>query len=152
MTNVTQAFNGINAELTKRLNGSTSEAEPLSADLQNMLAIYEYSQMLDVSIIDYIDCQQIGNVPTELLAKLSNTLGKMLELGSSPVLTVHDAFRSAPWHCNAVRYHYKEIMSELAESDILQFIVSQIVGHQVIFQKKSKDLASKIRNCNYAIC
>ena len=147
-----QAFNGINAELTKRLNGSTSEAEPLSADLQNMLAIYEYSQMLDVSIVEYIDCQQIGNVPTELLGKLSNTIGKMLELGSSPVLTVHDAFRSAPWHCNTVRYHYKEIMAELAESNILQFIVSQIVGHQVIFHKKSNNLAAKIRNSNYAIC
>ena len=121
-------------------------------DLQNMLNIYEYSKMLDVSIIDYINADNIGHVPLELLIKLNATLGKMMELGSSPVLTVHDAFRSAPWHCNAVRYHYKEVMAELAESNILQFIVSQIVGKQVTYIKASNDLADKIRNSNYAIC
>ena len=123
-----------------------------SPDLENMLNIYEYSKMLDVSIIDYITPNNIGFVPIELLIKLNVTLTKMLELGSSPVLTVHDAFRSAPWHCNAVRYHYKEIMSELAESNILQFIVSQITKQNVTYIKKSKDLASKIRASNYSIC
>lgn len=121
-------------------------------DLQNMLNIYEYSKMLDVSIIDYINADNIGHVPLELLIKLNATLGKMMELGSSPVLTVHDAFRAHPNHCNAVRYWYKEIMAELAESNILQFIVSQIVGQQVKYVKASNNLADMIRNSNYAIC
>ena len=43
-------------------------------------------------------------------------------------------------------------MSELAESDILQFIVSQIVGKQVKYIKKSNNLPDMIRNSNYAIC
>lgn len=123
-----------------------------SPDLENMLNIYEYSKMLDVSIIDYITPNNIGFVPIELLIKLNVTLTKMLELGSSPVLTVHDAFRAHANHCNTVRYHYKEIMAELAESNILQFIVSQITKQNVKYVKKSKDLASKIRACNYAIC
>ena len=151
-TKVSQALNGITAELLLRGCGNKSETESISADLQNMLAIYDYSNMLDVSIIDVIDCQQIGHVPTALLVKLNATLSKMMELGTSPVLTVHDAFRSAPWHCNAVRYHYKEIMAELAESNILQFIVSQIVGQQVHYVKKSTQLANMIRNSNYSIC
>lgn len=149
---MTQAFNDINAELIKRFNGSTSEAEPLSSDLQNMLNIYEYSKMLDVSIVDCLDSQQIGHAPTELLTKLSNTIGMMLKLGSSPVLTVHDAFRAHPNHCDTVRYWYKEIMAELAESDILQFIVSQITKKPVKYIKKSSNLATQIRNSNYAIC
>ena len=122
------------------------------AELENMLNIYQYSGMLDVSIIDYINPSNIGYVPKELLYKLVDTLKRMLELGSSPVLTVHDAFRAHPNHCNAVRYWYKELLAELAESNILQFIVSQIVGHEVRFIKKSNKLPEMIRNSNYGIC
>ena len=149
---VSNALSAITIVLLERANGKATEAVCPSADLQNMLTIYSYSKMLDTSIINYIDADNIHSVPTELLVKLSATLSKMLELGSSPVLTVHDAFRSAPWHCNAVRYHYKEIMSELAESDILQFIVSQIVKQQVVYIKKSNQLANMIRKSNYSIC
>lgn len=149
---VSNALCAIKGVLHERANGKSTEAVCPSADLQNMLNIYQYSKMLDTSIINYMDEENIDSVPTELLVKLNVTLSKMLELGSSPVLTVHDAFGSAPWHCNAVRYWYKEIMSELAESNILQFIVSQIVGRQVTYVKKSNNLGELIRNSNYAIC
>lgn len=139
-------------ELEKRKQGKPTLTTLVDEDLDNMLNIYAYSKMLDVSIIDLINDDNIAKVPTDLLIKLVATLSKMLELGSSPVLTVHDAFRAHPNHCNAVRYWYKEIMAELAESDILQFIVSQIVKQEVKFIKKSNNLADKIRGCNYAIC
>ena len=138
-------------ELEKR-NQAIQSLSALDDELKNMLTIYEYSKMLDVSIIDYITDQNIGCVSTELLIKLIATLSKMLELGSSPVLTVHDAFRAHPNHCNTVRYHYKEIMAELAESNILQFLVSQIVGKQVKYIKKSNNLPDMIRNSSYALC
>lgn len=138
-------------ELEKR-NQAIQALAVLDDRLKNMLTIYEYSKMLDVAIIDYITDQNIGCVSTELLSKLVATLSKMLELGSSPVLTVHDAFRMHCNHANTVRYWYKEIMSELAESDILQFIVSQIVGKQVKYIKKSNNLPDMIRNSSYAIC
>lgn len=120
--------------------------------LENMLNIYEYSAMLDVSIIDYINAENIGHVPLALLVKLNATLGKMLELGSSPVLTVHDAYFSHANHCNAVRYWYKEILAELAESTILDFLVSQIVGEEVKWNKPVNNLAELIRNSNYGLC
>lgn len=88
---VKQASIWIEEELDARMEGQPKYEAVMTDDLQNMLNIYEYSKMLDVSIIDCIDSQQIGNVPTELLMKLNRTLSKMLELGSSPVLTVHDA-------------------------------------------------------------
>lgn len=120
--------------------------------LENMLNIYQYSGVLDVSIIDYINAENIGHVPLALLVKLNATLGKMLELGSSPVLTVHDAYFSHANHCNAVRYWYKEILAELAESTILDFLVSQIVGEEVKWNKPVNNLAELIRNSNYGLC
>lgn len=149
---VNSVLSAIKRVLLERANGKATEALCPSADLQNMLNIYQYSKMLDTSIINYIDVENIDSVPTELLVKLNVTLTKMLELGSSPVLTVHDAFGAHPNHCNAVRYWYKEIMSELAESNILEFIVSQITKKQVKYVKKSQTLAAKIRESNYSIC
>ena len=88
---VMQAFVWVEKELDARMEGQPKYEATMTDDLQNMLNIYEYSKMLDVSIIDYITDQNIGCVSTELLIKLIATLSKMLELGSSPVLTVHDA-------------------------------------------------------------
>ena len=151
-TKVTTANGMYKIELEKRAKGKPTLPTLVDYELQNMINIYEYSKMLDVSIIDYINDENIAKVPSELLIKLVATLSKMLELGSSPVLTVHDAFRAHANHCNAVRYWYKEIMAELAESNILEFIVSQITKQQVKYVKKSQTLAAKIRESNYSIC
>lgn len=121
-------------------------------ELENLLNIYQYSQMADIRIIDYLNVANINMVPTELLMRILGILNKMLELGSSPVLTVHDAYRAHANHCNTVRYWYKEIMAELAESNILEFIVMQITGKPCKYIKKSQGLGDKIRNSNYAIC
>lgn len=152
VTKVSKAVCLIEAELDARMEGAPNIEEPITEGLQNMLNIYEYSKMLDVSIIDHLTEAQLQYVPNNLLLKLEFTLTKMLELGSSPVLTVHDAFGSAPWHCNAVRYWYKEIIAELAESTILEFIVAQITKKPVKYVKKSNNLAALIRQSNYAIC
>lgn len=138
-------------ELDKRNKGKPVIHSLVDAELTNMINIYEYSKLLDVSIIDRINSENVAMVSNDHLIKLIALLTKMLEVGSSPVLTVHDAFRAHPNHCNAIRYWYKEIMAELAESDILQFIVSQVVGQEVKYIKKSSNLADLIRKSNYGI-
>lgn len=149
---VKQALLEIQSELAARMSGAPTHEAEMTDDLQNMLTIYDYSKMLDISIIDHIDYNNVALLPHSLLVKLELTLTKMVELGSSPVLTVHDAFRAHPNHCDTVRYWYKEIMSELAESNILAYIVSQVIGKRVAFVKKSKNLPELIRNSNYGIC
>lgn len=149
---VAEAYSGIVYEITLREHGKPYLPTLVDEELENMLNIYNASKMLDVSIIDLITKDNAAKVPTDLLIKLEATLRKMLELGSSPVITVHDSFGAHPNHCDVVRYHYKEIMAELAESDILQFIVGQITKSPVKYIKKSNNLADLIRNSNYAIC
>lgn len=140
------------ADIDRRSEGYDPMAAIITDELQTMLDIYKYSQMLDISILDYIDEDQVQFIPNDLLIKLHNTVYEMLKRGSSPVVTVHDSYGSLPCHCNTVRYHYKEVMAELAESTILEFIVSQIVGQKVTYIKKSNNLGDLIRNSNYSIC
>lgn len=147
---VEDARNLITAELVSRSINITG-MNVLNEELENMLNIYAYSDMVDVRIIDYLTQENIGCVPVGLLTKLNKTLAKMQELGSSPVLTVHDAFRAHPNHCDTVRYWYKELMAELAESNMLVFIVGQIINQPIVYKKKSTNLPTLIRNSNYAI-
>ena len=149
---VQAAYQLLAADIDRRSEGYDPVEATITDELQTMLDIYKYSQMLDVSILDYIDEDQVQFIPNELLIKLHNTVYEMLKRGSSPVVPVHDSFGSLPTHCNTVRYWYKEICSELAESNMLAFLVSQITGKHVTYIKKSNDLANKIRNSNYGIC
>lgn len=138
--------------LNSSLSVDADTTEPCDDALQTMLDIYKYSAMLDVSIIDYINEKNVHHVPLPMVIRLLAVLTEMLARGSSPVVTVHDSFGALPCHCNTVRYHYKEVMAELAESTILEFIVSQIVGQKVTYVKKSNNLGDLIRNSNYSIC
>ena len=137
--------------ITAHLMAPVSEYEHDEA-LQHMLDIYAETKLVDVVLIDLINETNIAMVPKELLFALNGILSKMVEYGSSPVLTVHDAYFAHPLHCNAVRYWYKELCAEIAESDLLVFIVSQIVKQRVGYTKLSDNLATHIRNSNYGLC
>ena len=138
--------------LNSSLSVDADATEPCDDALQTMLDIYKYSAMLDISIIDYINESNVHHVPLPMVMRLLAVLTEMLARGSSPVVTVHDSFGSLPTHCNTVRYWYKEICAELAESNMLAFLVSQITGKRVTYVKKSNDLGNKIRNSSYGIC
>ena len=145
---VKEAYQLLNSSLS--IDADTTE--PCDDALQTMLDIYKYSAMLDVSIIAYINEKNVHHVPLPMVMRLLAVLTEMLARGSSPVVTIHDSFGSLPTHCNTVRYWYKEICAELAESNMLAFLVSQITGKHVTYVKKSNDLGNKIRNSSYGIC
>jgi DNA-directed RNA polymerase len=67
------------------------------------------------------------------------------------ILTVHDAFFASPNKMNRVRFHYKEILAEIAESNLLSEILSEICDEPLEFTKFSLDLGSAIRESNYAL-
>ena len=50
-----------------------------------------------------------------------------------------------------MRYWYKEILAELAESNVLQYLLTELMGRPIQF-KKYAEIADLIRNSNYALC
>lgn len=53
---------------------------------------------------------------------------------------------------NHLRQHYIDVFAELAESNVLSDILSQIHGMPGHFPKLSQNLGALIRNSNYALC
>ena len=53
---------------------------------------------------------------------------------------------------NQLRYWYKEILAELADSVILADILGQIYGMSGSYNKLSLNLGDQIRDSRYALC
>ena len=68
------------------------------------------------------------------------------------------SFVAHPNFCNALRFWYKEILAELAESDLLSQLFTQICGTEEHYDGveggyTKPEMAAIIReNCNYGLC
>lgn len=65
--------------------------------------------------------------------------------------TIHDSFWAHPNYMNLVRSNYKNILAEIANSNLLANILSQICGEKVEVVKRSDNLAEYILYSEYAL-
>lgn len=108
---------------------------------------------ISLAVLPDINAENVAQLPPMYLKGLLDIIEQMLQYEPFEVTTVHDAFAAHPNNCNILRHWYREIMAELAESDVIQYIIQQITGNtQYTFHKHSDNLASLIRKSNYAIC
>jgi hypothetical protein len=112
----------------------------------------DFTEFLSMVHVDKLTLKNSSTYSTNDLVRLNNLIQRTLEHKSFPVITVHDAFRCHPNNMNHLRQHYIYIMAELADSEILSSILSQIQGKHVPVQKLSENLSEKILGSNYAIC
>ena len=112
--------------------------------------LYVKTGIADIVCIQHIE-KIIHQLPHSMLRKLLHTLKTMLQHEPFEVITVHDSFACHANHCNTLRYWYKEILSEIAESTLLNHLLTQIYGEECNFKKINPNLASLIRNSNYGL-
>lgn len=96
-------------------------------------------------------------ISTNDLYRYLDLLETIKSLPVFEVLFVHDEFRCLPNYCDIMRYWYKEILAELAESDYLSQMFSEIAGEEIIYENveggiSKQEMAALIRNSSYAIC
>lgn len=154
METVLTAQEAILAELDMRMQGITSQFTGSGAPgkVGYYMQQYARSGMADVVILPYLkDGHDTQYLSTEHLNQLANIVSGMLNYRPFPVITIHDEFKCHPNQMNHLRQQYINIFAELAESNILSDILSQIHGQPGTFPKLSIDLATKIRGSNYAL-
>ena len=83
--------------------------------------------------------------------ELEKTIKKVLAYKPFPLVCVHDEFKAHANNINRVRYWYKEILAEIADSDLLSDILNQIDGGNFNYPKMNANLSDLIRNSNYAL-
>lgn len=119
-------------------------------------AIMPIHLYLKTGLADIVCIKDINNIvdylPFSMKQKLLVTLKEVIKYPPFEVITIHDSFAVLPNNCNRLRYWYKEILAELAESNILEHLLSQIMEEDIKYNKLDNNLAPLIRNSNYGLC
>lgn len=148
---VDRISNIITGELLER-ELKEKELTVMVGTVQELYDLYVKTNMLDVVMINHITTDTVQSLPTDYLRKLNVLLSRMTEYKPFMIESVHDAFMCHADNCNRMRYWYKEIMAEFAESTILDFIFTTMLGKECQYPKYQEDLGDLIRQSEYAIC
>lgn len=108
---------------------------------------YEESGYLSARIIDHLNVHNLHLVRRETISELLDSLpAKPFE-----VLTVHDCFRCLPNYGNDLREQYARQLMLIAKSNLLQYLVSQILCRNVTLGKLDETLWQDIADTEYAL-
>lgn len=147
-----QAHAIIQNELVAKLVYRASlESIPTDTKLAYYVEQYQRSGMADVVILPHINVANVRFLDVDHLTQLKTIVESMLVHRPFEVVTVHDEFKCHPNNMNHLRQHYINVFAELAESNVLSDILSQIHGKPGTFTKLSSNLGQLIRGSNYAL-
>ncbi len=108
---------------------------------------YERTGFLSARILDHLDGYSLYLVDFTVIQEMLN------RLPAKPfnVLTTHDCFRVLPNYGNDLRRQYNHLLEEIARSELLGDILSQLTGDQWDSFKLDPNLADDIMNAEYAL-
>ena len=115
-----------------------------------LITLWEHFKMsgyLSARILDYIDSDNVGLINRQEILKLINSLpAKPFQL-----LSIHDCFRCLPTYGNDLRWQYNNQLYMIAKSNLLGFLVGQLIGSPIRTAKLDPDLHESIMETNYAL-
>ena len=147
-----QAAAILELELLERACGEIYEVTKPSGKAGYYVDQYNRSSLVDVTILPYLDDENVQMLATKHLQDLSRIVNGMLEYQPFELVTVHDEFKCHANNVDHVRYQYKEILADIADSTVINDILSQIYGMKGVFPKLSDNLGDLIRQSNYGLC
>lgn len=112
---------------------------------------YLRSSMPDVVILDHLTEDNVKMLSNEHITHLLRIVNQMLQHNPFEIITVHDAFHAHPNNCNWVRSHYREILADLADSELMTDLLNQLYKSNGKFTKLAENLGDTIRKSNYGL-
>ena len=108
---------------------------------------YRKSGYLSARILDHIDSVTIMLTDSNVIRELVDSLPEK----PFEVLSVHDCFRCLPNYGNDLRYQYNLQLYLIAKSDLLSYLLSQLLKQPVSIGKLDPTMANDILNTEYAL-
>jgi len=147
-----RADKAIEIELLARTLGSKQLPLIDGNKLAYYVEQYRRSTLADAVILPFITEVSVRFLSDDHLLALSKIVTGMLAYQPFELVTVHDEFKAHANNMNHVRWQYREILAEIAESSVLDDLLSQINGVPGTFNKLSFNLPEQIRESAYALC
>lgn len=149
---IMNAYGVVQTEIRARVQGISDMPVTMNEKAAYYLEQYVRSTVVDIVIAPYLDIESVKFLTDEHLDKLRSIMESMLMHKPFELVTIHDEFKAHANNINWVRYHYKEIMADIADSNLLDDLLSQITKKPYSFPKLSSNLGDLIRNSNYSLC
>lgn len=136
------------ATLLQGPSKNRSMSRVMDVMVKTLWAHYKASGFLSARILQYLDRHNLY-----LIDNKSAIVDLVCSLPELPfkVMSIHDCFRVHPNYGNDIRKQYNQVLSEIAGSNLLSYIASQIVGYHLPANKIG-DLSSQILEADYALC
>lgn len=161
--NITHSIDGyIVREVIRRCNYNAEAVSfhlrAVRRELQERSVVSVISNTVNaLSLVIADNSIDLSEVSNNDLLRYEAMLEEILTLPSFEALCIHDAFLCSPIYSNILRYHYKEVLAELAESDVLSQVFSDIYGEEIHYDQveggyTKQEAAALIRQSVYAIC
>jgi hypothetical protein len=117
------------------------------AMVMTLWAHYKESGYLSARILDHLFHDNIDLVDIATIRELLNSLPQT----PFQIMTIHDCFRCLPNYGNDLREQYNLQLQLIAKSDLLQFLIRQLLQRQVNISKLDPDLWKDIDQAEYAL-
>ena len=141
----------IDDEVYNRSVNKIADAVETSKEFKYYVDQFSRSSVVDVVILPHLTYENIGYLSTKHLQKLTEIVNGMLEYKPFEVITIHDSFAAHANNVNHLRQQYINVLAEMAESNLLDDLLSQLYGKPGKFNKLSTNLGTLIRNSNYGL-
>lgn len=108
---------------------------------------YEKSGFLSARILDHITPVNLHMVDRVAIFDL------IMSMPRKPfqLISIHDCFRCLPNYANDLRKQYNLMLSQIAKSELLSYLISQIIKRPVKIGKLDDNLWKDILETNYAL-
>lgn len=108
---------------------------------------YQRSGYLSARIIDVLNADNLGHVDAVAIWELLESLPDK----PFKVISIHDCFRCHPNYGNDLREQYARQLMLIAKSELLSYLISQLVGKPVTVGKLDPSLWVDIQETDYAL-
>lgn len=108
---------------------------------------YKHSGYLSARILDYMTADNVGLVNSIDIINLIDSMPKK----PFKVISIHDAFRCLPHYGNDLRQQYNLQLELIAKSELLSYVISQILGRKIKLNKLDPYLWKTITHANYSL-
>ncbi len=138
-------------QVKQMLEGISVGKEAYRAEDDEMVRIlwehYKQSGYLSARILDHFNAENIRHVESEVIRTLVDSLPEK----PFKLVAIHDCFRCLPHYGNDLRRQYNLQLQMIARSNMLGWLISQIIGRSVSIGKLDPTLHVEIIETNYAL-
>lgn len=132
-------------------NTSSFSVEAYTNELESYVESYAANKLADISVLPKLTADNVYELSQEHLKGLMVTMERMMEHKSFEVVTIHDEFKCHPNNMNVLRNHYRHILADLADSTLMQDILSQLYQENITYTPLMYGLSKFIRESNYGL-